>query len=897
MKKYLKTTLVALSSFVLVFSLTSCNDDPEVSGVGDYTYNTYLTTKPSTWNTQNWQQSDEAYIPSFTEMGLYDTILNDTKDGYTFVTEMASEFPVDVTSDISDAEYDNYGYSSNLTTGQVWDINLNEDARWEDGTAINADTYVESLKRQLSPDYANFRADSFYASSLVVANAESYFKQGRETVEAAFNYIDSDSGEFIDPINQGYDGQYFVDMGAYTPYVDSIFGNSDNDTTLYTVINNRSTENTDEVELAGERVMDAVRYYCWNEVDHSNSENKSDWDEVKSLSDVKEDMIKEVGAINIQEFSDTEIYVRKEKGNTSLDNANQELYSTGAFEDDLHTFVKGIGTSNSTSKSWSWKLPLFISVYNTDVVDWNSVGIAKTGDYKFRLYLSQKISALNLKFSLSSNWIVNTELYDDKTTKLNSVWATEYATKSVDNYISYGPYKLTKYEDGKSFVMERNDEWYGYTDGKHVGQYQMTAINTQILEKHSTVVQYFEAGKLDDLSMDKDDMSTYGNSSRKTTTYESYTQKISFNSDWNALKARESAGKNKTILNNDNFRKGLSLAVDRDDFASNTAGSKGFTGLLNDLYLSDVTDGTSYRNTPQGKTVYGAVYDELGGDPASTGYATSSLAEAENGYNFAQAKYYVKKGIQEELESTKDGHLTAGDLIDLEIRVYDNENQTSIDMKTNLNAAFTKVIDAASAEIEGSNITFGLTMKKDEDYYSTAKNGGYDMIFSTWGGAAINPYGLMQVYCDSTFESTCEYGFKGHQDEINLNIDSDGDGIVETKSYDAWYKEMNNSLIEPELEDTVTVDSPEYEEWSSIHEEKLNILAGIEAGILNRFEAVPLVARGTSSLNSFKIENATKNYVSLVGYGGIRFLTFNYDDAGWTSFLADSNYSSDLYKN
>ena len=903
MQKKIRKTLVAFTGFIFVLGLASCGDNSSSAGTtsASYTYNTYLTTKPKTWNVHNWSSSDESYINSFTEMGLYDTILNDTKDGYKFVTEMASAFPVDVTKDISDEEFDQYGYNSNIDSGYVWDISLNENAVWQDGTAITADTYIDSLERQLDSDYSNFRADSFYASNLVVANAESYYKQGRETVEAAYDLLDESTGKFEDEVNVGYDGKYFINVARATPYAKGIFSNGDDETSLYTVINNRSSAASDAVELAGERIMDASRYYLWKYVDHSESQYLSDWNEVTQLSDIKEDMLKESPDIELDEFSSNEVLVRTEKGNSSTTDGTREAYSASALQEDLYTFVNGIGSGKGmTGKTWAWELPLFVTVYNDNEVDWDNVGIRKIDDYKFRFYLSQQISSLNLKFSLNSNWIVKTDLYDDLTTILpdSDSKATSYATNSVDNYMSYGPYKLTKYEFGKSFTMEKNDKWYGYTDGNHIGQYQMTAINTQIITDHNTVRQSFELGELDDFTMDKNDMSTYGNSSRKTTTYESYTQKISFNSDYESLKKRQTTGQNKTILSNKNFRKGLSLAMDRDSFASSTtAGSKGFTGLLNDLYLANVNNGEMYRNTTQGESVYESVYGDLGGDPNAAGYTTSSLDEAETGYNYAQAKYYVAKGIEEEISSTKDGHLASNDKIDIDIRVYDNTSDATISMVSFLRSAFTQVISDASASVAGSNLSLNLSATKDEDYYTTAKTGGYDLIFSTWGGAAINPYGLMQVYCDSTFDSCCEYGFKGKQDQVTLDIDSDGDGSVETKSYNAWYTKMNNDLIEPEIDESIDTESADYKAWSKIHEQKLNILAGLEAGILNRFEAVPLVARGTSSLNSYKVENATKNYISLVGYGGIRFLEFKFNDAEWAKFISDSNYSSDLYKN
>ena len=192
------------------------------------------------------------------------------------------------------------------------------------------------------------------------------------------------------------------------------------------------------------------------------------------------------------------------------------------------------------------------------------------------------------------------------------------------------------------------------------------------------------------------------------------------------------------------------------------------------------------------------------------------------------------------------------------------------------------------------NVSLEINLIKDEDYYNTATNGGYDMIFSTWGGAAINPAGLMEVYCKASFTQTCEYGFKGHQgDAINsIEIDANGNGTIEadeTQTFDAWYTIMS-SITE--------TDERGSDAWNTKHQKLLNILSGLEAGILNRFEAVPLVARASSSMNSFKIENGSENYINLIGYGGVRHLKFNYDDAGWAQFVKkNKDRLSDLYKN
>ena len=870
-----------------------------------FTYNTYLSTSPTNWNVHNWQTNDESYITGFTEIGLYDTILNDAKDGYKFVPEMASEFPIAVDpTTLTDDEIDRYfSAQGNASKGMVWDINLNQKAVWEDGTAIKAKDYVDSMERQLSPLYVNFRADSYYNGNLVLANAENFYKQGRQTIEPAYTYIDSSSGKV--PDDSGY---WFINLGKYTPYVASVFSNADADTTFYTVLNNRSTKGSDALELAAQRITAGVADYLWKFVDHTGKDDAADWAVVTKPGDVKEKMFKSQTDIDLSAFDDKQVYTVKNVNDSSWAAANQTRYNRADLKADLYTVVSGLGRGGNTSKTWAWELPLFTYITHeaTTPITMDDVGIKATGDYSFRLYLSKSITNLNLKFALAGNWLVNTALYDKLTKTLpTGSKATTYATNDVANYMSYGPYKLTHFEAGKKIVIERNEKWYGYSDDNHVGQFKMTGINTTIIKDHATAMGEFEKGNLDDIDLTVDDMTNYGGSGRRSTTYESYTQKISFNSKRDTLAQRQSGADNKTVLANKNFREGLSLALDRNDFAAKaTSGSKGFTGLLNDLYLANVATGESYRSTSQGKSVYNAVYGNLGG---ATPEEAKALPESSIGYNKTLATYYVAKGLEEELASTEPGHLASGNTIAIEFRVYDDSSAVTKNMYNFINSAWTSILDAAKKTVVNDGklantdaLSLKITMVKDEDYYTSAQNGSYDMIFSTWGGAAINPYGLMQVYCDKTFTSTCEYGFKGQQDNVNLGIDANGDGKIgddETKSFHAWFKYMTETLNEGQYGDELTSADPDYQAWLSVHTQKLNVLAGLEAGILNRFEAIPLVARGTSSLLGFKVENATKTYVSLIGYGGIRFMKFAYDDASWSKFVSEhGNNLSELYK-
>lgn len=908
---------------VSLFALGACSGN--TTQTYDYTMNTYLSTSPSTWNPHTWETSDESYIASFCEMGFYDVMLNEAKDGYVFVNEMASGLPVAVDPfDLTDEEIDTYySESGNPPNNCVWDIPLNQNAKWEDGDAITSEDYIDSMELQLSSEYANYRADSYYGSSFVIVNAENFYKQNRYTIEPAISWLDSE-GYVPDDT-----GIYFLNLGKGNyDFAAAVYsGGYDETTNLDDVISQFAGQYG--VTAEADRITNAWNYYIWKAQDHSTSSHADDWAKVDEPIDVSSEMMTDDHLdLDIDDldygFTDAEgnqDYIWKmiddSDNGPGWVESNLERYYTDELTADLKTVISAVGRNQGNfAKSWAWKLPLFTRVmtYVGDVT-MDEVGIKALDEYTLRLYLANSISGLDLKFSLSSNWLVKTDLYERLSFELDSGGrATRYGTVSADNYMSYGPYRLENFTANSRIHIVKNDNWYGWTDGQHEGQFQLEEVVTQIISTHDNAMSSFLKGELDDIDLTVNDVREYGGSARATTTYESYTQKVSFNSDYATLARRQSGNNNKTILSNKNFRQGLSLAIDRRDFASQaTSGSKEFTGLLNDLYLANNATGETYRSTAQGQSVYGMVYDTLGGetiyDPES-GEEPIALTEDEYGYNPALAKEYVKLGIKEELASDQEGHLEPGDTISIEFRVYDNESENTQAANSFLSSAWTQIVAAAVADLKAENVLasdenigFDLGMIKDQDYYTTASNGGYDMIFSIWGGAAINPCGLMDVYCSIDQTQCCEYGFKGKQDQAYLDIDADGNGIIgsdERKSFHAWNEYMQEDLScndSQYLDSNGEPNAGQESDYEAAHNRKFNILAGLEAGIINRFEAIPLVARGSTSLLGFKLEYASKNYISLIGYGGIREMTFNYTNAEWDAFCAQyGNDLTELYK-
>ena len=196
MKKLLSLVLAV----VMVLGLVACGGNtPETTdpagttapstpvAADTYTYNYAMAEFPTNWNTHTYQTATDAEILDYITSGFYVFDYNETKDGYAMVDGMAIGDPVDVT-----AEYvGQYGIVEG-DTAKAYVLNLRQDLKWEDGTPITANDFVESAKRLLAPEAQNYRADSMYSGSVKIHNAEAYLKQG------TYAYSNMVSADYLD---------------------------------------------------------------------------------------------------------------------------------------------------------------------------------------------------------------------------------------------------------------------------------------------------------------------------------------------------------------------------------------------------------------------------------------------------------------------------------------------------------------------------------------------------------------------------------------------------------------------------------------------------------------------------------------------------------------------------
>ena len=523
---------------------------------------------------------------------------------------------------------------------------------------------------------------------------------------------------------------------------------------------------------------------------------------------------------------------------------------------------------------------LFTKTTNGDT-SWDEVGLVKVDDYTIDVILDKPVSepAFYMPYNLSSNWLVYKPMYESckrffdadgkevATEEEAATVTTNYCT-SVETSVSYGPYSLTYFELDKQYTMSRNESWYGYHDGKHLGMYQTDVISSEVIAEHATELLAFESGEIDEVALASADMEKYASSAYIKYEPQTYTTKVTFNTDYAKLLSH---GTNSQLLAVKEFREAFALSLDRNHFATayTAAGTAGF-GLLNYMYVYDPFTGAAYRNTDAAKAalcdIYGTTYGE-GGQ-----YDTLDEAyEAITGYDMAKA--------QELMQTAYDKAVAAG--------IYDGESEVKIDFRVYQNdTVYVQMFNYFDGQLKeackGTSFEgkVSMTMTVDADYYNTMNSGNADAIFTTWGGAPMGPFGVLgNCYTDASDGSgnQNEYGFDTSKIAVTFNMNDED----VTASLQDWANWANSQDVED-----ITSKVGNYNDYS--YATRSAIFAGLEECYLSYYVTTPMYYRNVASLTSQKMNVATTDYVQLVAFGGVEYITYNYDDAAWADYIANN---------
>lgn len=520
--------------------------------------------------------------------------------------------------------------------------------------------------------------------------------------------------------------------------------------------------------------------------------------------------------------------------------------------------------------------------YEYPAMDFSEVGyFVGDNEYELVMVIDGTLNPLDAEGNLTyeagyyfSNWpLVKKDLWERCEDQSKTPYANSYCT-TQEKSASWGPYKLTNYQDQKTYTVSRNDKWFGYGLPQYANQYQTDAIVTEKIEEWDTAWLAFQKGNLDGIGMDVKIAADYRTSKRAYFTPETYTFDLNIQS--NATSKTDK--RNNLLLNYADFRKAISLSLDRDDYcAKNNPSSQAALGLLNSMYYYDVENGKVYRDSVQAKeailNAYGATKNEDGSwKVGETTYTDIEDAlDATTGYNLTLARQLVENAIA---QAKKDGKYSDGDEI---ILTYGIETQTANTdrVKNWFQAAFDNMTKGTS--IEGK-VKIEYFMFSSATWSEQFENGEYDLCFSAWGNAPFNPAYLL---CETQISKVNRYAKMWDPETVSVTVkatpdDKHKDGVY-TYNLEQWRLILQGKEGCP----------VNFKNFPM--EDQLTALGAVETAILKAYYSIPVFSRYSASLMGYKVDYVSYEYNTFMGYGGIRYMTFNYDDTAWAEFVASNN--------
>lgn len=703
-----------------------------------------------------------------------------------------------------------YGLAADAEKGHAFAMTLRNDLKWDDGTPIKAADFVYSMSQQLSPNYLFATASNYYSGNYVIHNAQNYVKQGQ-------------SGWFP-----------AADVAAYGASISSFEG-------LYF-----DAKNVKAFESIF-KTADMTKLTAAKDLFVSNGVNVFD-ELVKYAGDKRTPLTKE-----------------------------------------LFDKIKGLFAADGGLKEspWGWvdeEIGYFTVVnYTYPKMDFSEVGyFVGDNEYELVMVIDGTLNPLDAEGNLTyeagyyfSGWpLVKKNLWEICENRANGVpYSNGYCTTTASS-ASWGPYKLTYYQDQKTYTVSRNDKWFGYGLPQYANQYQTDAIVTEKIEEWDTAWLAFQKGNLDGIGMNVKIAADYRTSKRAYFTPETWTFDLNIQS--NATTRTDK--RNNLLLNYADFRKAISLSLDRDDYcAKNNPSSQAALGLLNSMYYYDVENGKVYRESIQAKeailNAYGATKNADGSwKVGETTYTDIEDAlDATTGYNLTLARQLVENAIA---QAKTDGKYSDGEEI---ILTYGIEKQTSDTdrVKNWFQAAFDNMTKGTS--IEGK-IKIEYFMFSSATWSEQFSKGEYDLCFGAWGNAPFNPAYLL---CETQIGEENRYATNWDPTAVSVTVKAKPDADHEDGLYTYNLEQWRNIL---QGKDKAL---PNFKNFPI--EDQLAALGAVETAILKEYYSIPVFSRYSASLMGYKVDYVSYEYNTFMGYGGIRYMTFNYDDTAWAEFVASNN--------
>lgn len=525
------------------------------------------------------------------------------------------------------------------------------------------------------------------------------------------------------------------------------------------------------------------------------------------------------------------------------------------------------------------ELHFFKMEYEYPKMDFSEVGyFVGDNEYELVMVIDGTLKPLDEEGKLTyeagyyfSSWpLVKKDLWEKCEDTTKTPYANSYCT-TLEKSASWGPYKLTNYQTDKTYTVSRNDKWFGYGLEQYAKQYQTDTIITNKIPEWDTAWMSFRLGEYDSVSMDVKIANEYRTSRQAYFTPDTAT----FDLNLQSLATSRTDKRNNLLLNYEDFRKAISLAINRDDYcAKNSPSSQAALGLLNSMYYNDVENGKVYRDSVQAKeailNAYGAEKVEGGWKVGNVVYSKIDEAvDATTGYNVTLARQLMTSAYN---KAKADGNYRDGEKIVLTFGISEQTANTDR-VKNWFQAAFD---DATKGTAFEGKISIEYFIFSDKTWSEQFADGEYDLCFGAWGNAPFNPAYLL---CETQISAENRYAKEWDPTAVNVTVkatpDADHKDGVYTYNLEQWRLILQGK-------DGCPVNFKNFP-----MEDQLTALGAVETAILKAYYSIPVYSRYSASLMGYKTDYITYEYNTFMGYGGIRYMSYNFDDTEWAAFVAE----------
>lgn len=529
-------------------------------------------------------------------------------------------------------------------------------------------------------------------------------------------------------------------------------------------------------------------------------------------------------------------------------------------------------------------------------VKFEDVGIFNDGDYNIVLVCDNPMSFFKedgslsylAAYNFSSLPLVKESTFEAYKQKTDDGLTSTYCT-SLNTSASWGPYKLTYFQAGKQFILERNEYWYGYNMEDKKGMYQTDKIVYEVIAEEEAKQLAFWQGEVDSLGISVTIAPDYKNSKYAVYSPRVAVFAVNIYSNLDTLKTGD---RNNGVLAIKDFREAMSLTLDRDQYNQKlTTANKTCLGFMGEDYYYDVANAATledsgvYRYTEQAKSAllktYGFTLGEDGkwNDGVKSYASMDDALDAMTGLNSVVAKQKLESAYKELTENaekygydpSKKIQICLGDSVDdaASKRTYNFVKEWLEEMVKD--TSFEGKIEVTY------NFTFG------DAIFDAFTEGLYDISTTGIGNAPYDPFYFVGAWINLSSSVVMHPYWDVEKAFLTYKL-PEGDycaaaGTEVTLSVADWYNSLNGNMSS----------GATYNLAKAPTAIRLEILAMLEEYGLKQYYSLPTSRGFSASLHSAKWHYATDTYNTMLGFGGIAYMQYDYTDAEWAEFVAQHN--------